>query len=264
MMPGPLLRIAQRAGAGQRRAVAMLHAVAVRPRQVDAQERVGVGFEIRQLAEDGNRFADDALDVLGERVGLRLGAVMRQGNPEGRRRSIALLPIVDRELAQHEVAEVGRAVHQVVDVRRGEDQRIGRRKQLRGDAPLLARRLHERHARGTLEPAARKHHRGGNVDVRVHVVDAEVGAVGAIAEHFVGEDDGAVVAGDVPLMRIGTRRGDRLALAVGDRHVEHVLGKLVKRVAARRGARHPQLQRAGRHVREARLDLHPAMLRRRK
>ena len=238
----------------------MLHAVAVRPRQIDAQERIGVGLEIRQLAEHRNRFADDALDVLGERIGFRFGAVVRQRDAEGRRRSAALLPIVDRELTQHEVAEVGRAVHQVVDVRRGEDQRIGGRKQLRGDAPFLSWRLHERHARRPLEPAAREHQRGGNVDVRVHVVDAEIGAVGAIAEDLVGDDDGAVVAGDVPLMRIGTRRGDRLALAVGDRHVEDVLRELVERVTAGRGARHPQLQRAGRHVRESRFDLHPAML----
>ena len=75
----------------------MLHAVAVRPRQIDAQERIGVGLEIRQLAEDRNRFADDALDVLGEGVGLGLGAVVRQGDAECRRRSVPLLPIVHRE-----------------------------------------------------------------------------------------------------------------------------------------------------------------------
>ena len=42
--------------------------------------------------------ADDAFDVLGERVGFRLGAVVRQRDAEGRRRPIPLLPIVDREL----------------------------------------------------------------------------------------------------------------------------------------------------------------------
>ncbi len=64
----------------------MLHAVAVRPRQVHAQERVGVGLELRQLAEDRDRFADDALDVLGERVGFGFGAVVRQRDAERRRR----------------------------------------------------------------------------------------------------------------------------------------------------------------------------------
>ena len=70
------------------------------------------------------------------------------------------------------------------------------------------------HARRPLEPAAREHQRRRNVDVRVHGVDAEIRAVGAIAEDLVGDDDGAVVGGDVPLMRIGRVGGERLALAV--------------------------------------------------
>ena len=52
-----------------------------------------------------------------------------------------------RERAQRVRAELRRAVHQVVEVGRGERQRIGGRIELRGDAPLPARRLLETDAR---------------------------------------------------------------------------------------------------------------------
>ena len=48
-------------------------------------------------------------------------------------------------------------------------------------------------------------------------------------------------------MQVGTRRGERLALAVADAHVEHVLRELVQRVATRRRAAHAHLQRPRRH-----------------
>ena len=62
----------------------MLHAVAARPRQVVGQERVGVVLVLRELAEDGHRLADDALDVLGKRIGVGVGAVVVQRNAERR------------------------------------------------------------------------------------------------------------------------------------------------------------------------------------
>ena len=67
-------------------AVAMLHAVAARPRQIVGQKRVGVVLELRELAEDRHRLADDPLDVAGEGVGIGVGAVVMQRDAEGRRR----------------------------------------------------------------------------------------------------------------------------------------------------------------------------------
>ncbi len=53
---------------GEHRAVAMLHAVAVRPRQVVGDERVGVALERRVLAEHVARLPDDRLDVADQAV----------------------------------------------------------------------------------------------------------------------------------------------------------------------------------------------------
>ena len=58
--------------------------------------------------------------------------------------------------------------------------------------------------------AARPHQRRRHVHVRVGRVDAEIGAVHAVAEHLVDHADGAVVPGDVPL--IGVRPDDCSAL----------------------------------------------------
>ena len=76
-------------------------------------------------------------------------------------------------------------------------------------------------------------------------VDAEVGAVDAIAEDLVGDhrrcrrDRRRPTGGDsAASARIGC------PLPFTARHVEHVLGELVERIAARRRARHAHLQRA--------------------
>ena len=61
----------------------------------------------------------------------------------------------------------------------------------------------------------------------------EVGAVGMVAEDLVDDADGAVVAGDVPLIDVRPREGQLLPLAVERLHPEHVLRELVHRVASR-------------------------------
>ena len=80
------------------------------------------------------------------------------------------------------------------------------RKQLRRHLPRAARRLHQRDARRAGHLPAHEHHRRRHVHVGVRRVDAEIGAVGAIAEHLVGDDDGAAVPGDVPLVQVGPGR----------------------------------------------------------
>ena len=104
------------------------------------------------------------------------------------------------------VADLGRAVHQVVQVGRGEDQRVVGREELRGDVPRLAGRRHELHPGGARSRAPRPHQRRRHVQVAVRGVDAEVGAVDAIAEHAVADHHRAVVAGHVPLVQVGPRR----------------------------------------------------------
>ena len=224
-----LRRVPERAAPGDDRAVAVLHAVTVHPGQVVGQERVGAGIELRQLAEDLHRFADGLLDVADVGVGVAVRSVMVQRHPN-RLRSVHA--IVDGDAAEREVAELGRAVHQVVDVGRGEDQRVAGREELGGDAPLPSRRLHERHARRPRELPAHEHHRRRHVHVRVRGVDAQVGAVGSIAEHLVGDHHRAVVSGHVPLVQVRPLGLQLASGAVGDAHLEHVLGELVQRVAA--------------------------------
>ena len=74
---------------GEHRAVAMLHAVAVRALGVGGEEGVVPGLEGREVAVDGARLTHDLLDAGGEAVGLGLGAVMAQGDADGRLRRAA-------------------------------------------------------------------------------------------------------------------------------------------------------------------------------
>ena len=163
------------------------------------------------------------------------------------------------------IAELDRAVHQVMEVRRGERQRI-----------VVSDRAGSttRHLR---PGGCSKRTRAGRLsNPRAHISVAgmfrcacvastlEIGAVDAIAKDAVGDDDRAVVTGHVPLVQIGTRGRERRALAVAHRDVEHVLRELVQRIASRRRAAHADLQRPGRNLGEGHLDLHPAMLGRRK
>ena len=97
------------------RAVAMLHAVAVRPRQVVGEERVVPGLVLRELAVDGAFFADDLLDVLRERVEFGVGAEVVERDAEA--------SACNGELPHRDRAEFDGAVHEVLKVRRGELER---------------------------------------------------------------------------------------------------------------------------------------------
>ena len=62
----------------------MLHAVAAAPRHVVAEERVGAGLELRELAEDAAFLADDLLDARAVLVDVGVGRVVMDCGPDGR------------------------------------------------------------------------------------------------------------------------------------------------------------------------------------
>ena len=253
----PLRRLPQGAAVRHDSAVAVLHAVAIRPGQVVGQEGVGAAVELRQLAEDAHLLAHDLLDVAGVLVGLNISAVVMQRDANRLR---AMHPIVDGEGAPDKAAELDGTVHQVVQVRGRERQGIVGGKQLRGHLPGAPRGTLEPHARRAHERPAHEHEGRRCIDVRVARIDAEVRAVRAIAKHLVAHDHCAVVAGDIPLVQAGTARRQQAALAIGHLHVEHVLRELVERIAAGRHAAHPDFGRPCGQAGEAGLDLHPALL----
>ena len=75
-----------RAGGSNHRAVAMLHAVAVRVRQLVGEERVVARLVFRELAVDRAFLPDDLLDVLDVAVELGVGAGVVQRETECARR----------------------------------------------------------------------------------------------------------------------------------------------------------------------------------
>ena len=167
----------------------------------------------------------------------------------------------DAELAQRQRRELGGAVEQVLQVRRGEGQGVGGGIELRCDAPAgVAGRL-EPDARRPVVEAPCPEERRGHVQVRVRRVDGEVGPVGVIAVDAVPHADRAVVDRDVPLIRVRPRRGQLGSLRVVRAQLEHVLPELVDRVPSGRRAAHAELERpVARHVGKRHLDFHPAML----
>jgi hypothetical protein len=108
--------------AGNDRAVAVLHAVAVGVRQVVGEERVVTRFVLGILAENRAFLLDDFLHVFHERVELvvRTRVVHREAEPAA----------VRSELAHRDRAELDGAVHEVLQVGRGQAA-VG--VQLRGD-----------------------------------------------------------------------------------------------------------------------------------
>ena len=221
------------------RAVAMLHAVAVRPRQVVGDERVGVALERRDTrrrrgrASRTMRSTSRAKASSSASVPVWCTARRTTGEP-GR--------VGDGEGPQAEGADLRGTVHQVLQVRRGEGERVAARQQLRADAPARRRRR-RRSGRSTGRSSKPRAHisAAGMLMCACVLSIAEVGAVDAIAEDPVGHAHGAVVSGDVPLVRIRARDRQRRARGVGHAHVEDVLGELVQRVAAGRRAAHAQL-----------------------
>ena len=252
---------ASESAARHHRAVPVLHAVAVGPRQVVGEKRVGAVLVRRQLAVDGALGFHDRLDAGGEVIGVRVaaGVVERDAHVRRRARSVGVERLL--EAPPGDGTELGGAVHQELEVRRGEDERIAGRKQLRRDGPVRAgRRAHERDADGTQLEARHPHQAGGHVQVRVRRVDRHVGAVDAVAVDAVRDAQAAVMAGDGPLRRRDRRSRQRAPAGVGGLQVVHVLRELVQRVAARRAAAHVKFGRAVGKTGEGRLHEHPVVL----
>ena len=82
-----------------------------------------------------------------------------------------------------------------------------------------------------------------------------------VAEDLVDDAHGAVVTGDVPLVHVRPREGERRALAVERFEGEDVLRELVHRVASGRRPAHPRVKRLPTDPLDGHLDLHPVMLR---
>ena len=166
---------------------------------------------------------------------------------------------VDRELANRHRAELGRAVHQVLKIGRGELERRGPRVQLRRDAParlaVAAAGRFERDGRGTIVEPARPHDRRRHVDVRVRRVDREVGAVDAVAEHFVAHGHRRPpCCGTVHPYGSGRVTASSRPSAPTALDVVHVLREIVQRIAAWRRPAHAQLERRALELGERRIS----------
>ena len=244
---------------GDDRTVAMFHAVAAAPRDVVAEERIRPAVEFRELAEHRALLAHDLLRAGGVLVDVRLGRVVMDRRADG---ELPAVGIADGERPERLVAELGRAVHQVLEVRRREGPRIVGREQLRRGLPVGALGRHELHADGAPLEAARPHQGRRHVHVRVRGVDAEIGAVDVVAEHLVGDAHARRMLRHVPLVRVRPDDPELAAALVEGVHVEDVLGELVQRVAARRRSAHAQLQRRRGQIGQGQFDLGIVVLRR--
>ena len=246
--------LGERVGRSERRGVAVLHPVAGAVGSVAGDEGVAAEVEAREAAVDGGHLVDDALGEVGEARGLVTAAevIEREAN------RLAGVGRAHLPLADVEPAEVRRRVHEVLQVRRAEGVRIGRRFELRGDAPGAVRRDEGRVDRSVGERRC-VGERGRDVEVCACSVDAGVGAVGAIGEQRVCEAHRAAVAADPP--HVGTHALDAQRPAIGVRraHRIDVLGEIVRSVAARRAAGHPHFQRTGRHRAEGQRDFRLAL-----
>ena len=137
------------------------------------------------------------------------------------------------ELADHQIGQLREAVHEVLEIRRGEGPRIVRRKQLGRDFPVRSLRRCEADLHRPRFLALHPHERRRHVHARVCCIDAHVRAVGRVAEDFVDDTNGAVVTGDAPDVDVGTICRELRALAVKHLGGKNVLRKFVHGVAAR-------------------------------
>ena len=241
-------------------AVAMLHAVAAAPRHVVAEERVDTAVELRKLAIDGALLLHDlfrARDVL---VHFGVAGVVMDRDANRLRLPSGPSGLRTVKRADRLRAQLGRTVHEVLEVRGRERPAIAGRKELRRRHPVEAFGRLEGHTDRPAIEAARPQEGRRHVHVRVRRIDREVGAVDVVAVDLVDDAHGAVVAADVPPIRIGPRRLQHLALPVERAKLEDVLRVFVDRVAAGRRPAHARLERAGRHVGKRHVDLGVVML----
>ena len=163
------------------RAVAVLHAVAVDPRRVVEQERVVPG------SYSGNSpntaiCSRAMLSAPSSPARRRRPASRRNARRGGSSRAPSGW---ERERAQHEVPRAPSDCREVLQVRRGEGQGVAVGIQLRADLPVRVAPAAERDPDRPVVEAPRPQERRRHVQVRVRRVDAEVGAVGVVAEDLV-------------------------------------------------------------------------------
>ncbi len=209
--------VRDRPGRGDHRAVAVLHGVVARLRQVVHQKRVRASLERRKLAVDGALLLDDLRHIPDDRLNL----IRRPRVVHGKTKR----PWAHGEGLDCEGTELDRAVHQVLQVRRGElvdvgngigdgSPRVGRRpvgcprvvrrpvpvcpEQLRRHLPGRAGRRIEGQRRRPIVEAAPPHDRRRHVDVRMARIDGQIRSIEPIAADLVFQRDGALVRRHAP------------------------------------------------------------------
>src|SRR5262245_46083293 len=118
----------------------MLHAVAARVGQIVGQESVTAGFVGRVFPKDGALDADDLLDILDEAIEFASGSQMVDSKSKR--------VTVNVELFHRSGTEFRWAVHQVLEIRRGEFKRVRAGMELRGNLPPGIRRRHKSQRQG--------------------------------------------------------------------------------------------------------------------
>ncbi len=163
---------------------------------------------------------------------------------DGQADGVGLGPVRHRPVTLVPGGQLDGAVHEILQVARGEDGRIAGRGQLGGDLPPGLRVEADADRPGVLPHGPQEGR--GDVQPGVGRVDLRIGAVAPVAEQRVAHRHRAVMAGHRPAIGIGSLDGQRLARAIDGRHRIDVLGELVQRIAAGRGAGH--LEADGRAV----------------
>ena len=243
---------ADRSRRGNHGAVPMLHAIAIRVREIVGQECIGPWFVDRILAVDRTLLADDFLHVLDERFELCGGAGVMCGETKR--------PAVDLELTDRHRTELRGAVHQILKVRRRKLEGGRARMQLRRHLPMETRGRNKGQCRWPVVQSARPHDRRRHVDVRMASVHGQVGAVHAIAEYLVAQRQGAAVLVHRPSIWVGPFRRQLASVSAHNLDVVDIYREVVQRVAPRRGTAHAQFEWLGTEIGEPRFDLHPMML----
>ncbi|PAV92878.1 hypothetical protein WR25_21319 [Diploscapter pachys] len=250
-----VIRLGQPPRLGDDRRVAMLHPIARDLRHIVGDEGIGAVIVARRTAEQSIMLRDHPLRLGGIGVDLRLRPHVMHRQPD----QIRLAGRVGhRPLAQRKGAELGRAVHEILKVRRPIRPLRFARGQLRRDAPFGVEGV-EAHADRLGVIAGRPQEGRRHVEMRVGSIDLRVGSVTPVAEQRVGDDHGAVMARHRPAIRISPRQRERPPVPILRRHRIDVLREFVDRISPRRRTRHLHAQRPRRHAAERRGHLRLVM-----
>ena len=218
-----LSRIREGPALGDAGAVPMLHAVAIGPGQVVGEEGVVPRLIGGELAEDGAFLLHDFLHVAEKRRHCDVWRFVVQRESEG--------PAAGGERVERPDTDFRRAVHQVLQVRGGEHERIGGGVQLGRHGPGRSGRWPEHHLERPLLQPAREHDGGRHVDVSVGGVDGQVGAVESVTENPVTHHDLWAVGLNSPPGRVRVQHRQRMPGPVVGLDVVDVLGEVVGRVS---------------------------------